>query len=356
MIRSLTKDGIAFGSHLTGIDKLIGAARGGTWNTPLVVVYHRVVDDFEKSAQHTMPSMLVSKRTFERQLNWIGRHYEFTTLDKVSSSARKASKPLAAVTFDDGYRDVYENAFPILQRKGIPATVFVVSDLVGTSRLYLHDALFFALENLRSTDSQTQMGNSIAKLDIPDHVKAALMGRFDDPYRLTRFCLKRLRRVQLESIIDTLSGRDMLREAHCQSFYSMDWNMLRKMSHHDIVTGSHSKTHALLTNEPAEVIMDEVRGSRITIERELGLPVRHFAYPDGKFNATVVDAVAAAGYESAFTTCQHRNSSYPELTIPRRGLWEKSGYSSFERFSTPLLSCQLNGVFDIAGCRQAHDA
>ena len=62
---------------------------------------------------------------------------EFVSLDELGqrlSEGRRDDRPLAAVTFDDGYRDVYENAFPMLVRKGIPAAVFVVTKLIGTSR------------------------------------------------------------------------------------------------------------------------------------------------------------------------------------------------------------------------------
>src|SRR5207244_10396360 len=58
---------------------------------------------------------------------------------------RGDTKPMAAVTFDDGYRDVYERAFPLLQRKGIPAAVFVVTDLVGTRHPQICDHLYLVL-------------------------------------------------------------------------------------------------------------------------------------------------------------------------------------------------------------------
>ena len=57
----------------------------------------------------------------------------------------RARRPLAAVTFDDGYRDVYDVALPVLARKGIPAAVFVVTDLVGTGRAQVHDRLYMLL-------------------------------------------------------------------------------------------------------------------------------------------------------------------------------------------------------------------
>ncbi|MGH8281386.1 MAG: hypothetical protein ACRERZ_04255 [Gammaproteobacteria bacterium] len=89
----------------------------------------------------------------------------------------------------------------------------------------------------------------------------------------------------------------------------------------------------------------------------LGIPIQHFAYPDGQFNAAVVDAVGAAGYRYGYTTCRHRDVLRPRLTVPRRLLWEKSVADHRGEFSPAVMSCQLHGVFDMrSGCRRAHEA
>ena len=92
--------------------------------------------------------MLVGIRTLEKQLDWVGRRYRFASLDEIGRQVemgRSSDRPLAAVTFDDGYEDVYRNAFPLLSRKGIPAAVFAVTDHVGTDRPLAHDALYAQL-------------------------------------------------------------------------------------------------------------------------------------------------------------------------------------------------------------------
>src|SRR5919198_3606713 len=85
----------------------------------------------------------------------------------------------------------------------------------------------------------------------------------------------------------------------------LSWEMLAEMHHAGIVVASHTKTHPVLTRETGPRIMEETVDSRRTLERRLGTRVDHFAYPDGAFNAEVVDAVATAGYRFAYTTCRH---------------------------------------------------
>jgi peptidoglycan/xylan/chitin deacetylase (PgdA/CDA1 family) len=131
--------------------------------------------------------------------------------------------------------------------------------------------------------------------------------------------------------------------------------MLGEMQSAGIILGSHTRTHAVLTNEAEEKVIEETMGSREMAEHHCGAEIRHFAYPDGCFNTTVVNAVAAAGYRSAYTTCRHRSSTYPQFTIPRRLFWEKSCVDAWGRFSPSVMSCQVNGVFDgLNRCRLVH--
>ena len=101
-----------------------------------MIGYHRVVEDFASSAETSIPSMLVSRQMLERHLDWIGRRFRFVSLDELGArldASDSRDDPIAAITFDDGYRDFYDHALPLLKQKGIPAAVFVVTDLVGTT-------------------------------------------------------------------------------------------------------------------------------------------------------------------------------------------------------------------------------
>ncbi|HYS26971.1 MAG TPA: polysaccharide deacetylase family protein, partial [Vicinamibacterales bacterium] len=113
-------------------DRGLAGARGQY--QPLVIGYHRVVEDFEAEATVEMPSMLTSVGMFERHLDCLGRSFRFVSLDEIGDRLLNGlpfHEPVAAITFDDGYQDVYDLALPVLERKGIPAAMFVVTDLVG---------------------------------------------------------------------------------------------------------------------------------------------------------------------------------------------------------------------------------
>ncbi len=84
-------------------------------------------------------SLYVTPRMFKFQMSYLkAAGFEVVPLTDIAEVARKggSGKRLVALTFDDGYRDFYENAFPVLKKYGLPSTVFVVSDLVGKENVW----------------------------------------------------------------------------------------------------------------------------------------------------------------------------------------------------------------------------
>src|SRR5688572_18106427 len=107
MLRGLIKTGVASAVQWSGTNNLL-ALRPGVKQMPLVIGYHRVVEDFRATAAQTIAPMLISVPTFERQLDWIGRRFEFVSLDDLADAMegkKRFKKPVAAITFDDGYAD-----------------------------------------------------------------------------------------------------------------------------------------------------------------------------------------------------------------------------------------------------------
>lgn len=362
-LRSLAKTGCAAGLDWTQLGSLVGSWRG-LKGMPLVVGYHRVVRDFDRSDSLSISPMLTSARTFEQHLDWIGRRYRFVSLDELAVTLENEEtdgKPVAAITFDDGYRDVYQNAFPILKRRGIPSAVFVVTNLIGTHRLQVHDELHLLLTALLEQpcgSREDQWRDLVAGVELTDQQPEQLTRRLIDaknPFQATRAVLETLNQAAIDRFLGVLRGRVSLREDELRDFQSLDWDMLAEMVAGGVTVGSHTRSHALLANETPQVLRDEVEGSRTELEQRLDVPIRHFAYPDGRFNASAIQAVADAGYRTAYTICAHRDRAHPLLTISRRMLWENACMNGFGRFSPAILSCQVNGIFDPAGtCRTQH--
>lgn len=364
LLREWVKTGLANAVHQLHVDNWL-AKRAAVQSVPLVIAYHRIVPNVAASGRYTMPAQLTSTRTFERHLDWLGRRYRFITLDELDAGLGQnvgGARPGIAITFDDGYNDIYQHALPILRRKGIPATVFVVSDLIDTRQLLIHDELYLLLLQVyRKWPSPAKSIDQLLCERGQPPVLANHAMRARDPAGAVSVLLQILPQRALRKLLTRLSsgfgldaGTDMPPPAY-DELCAMTWAMLREMQRNGISVGSHSATHASLPNESKGLMHREIDGSRRLLERQLGATVAHFAYPGGHVNRAVTELVAKAGYHSAYTSCQHRDRRFPALTVPRRLLWENACLDALGQFSPAIMSCQLSGVFDrFAPCSLIH--
>ncbi len=103
------------------------------YDWPLILAYHSV-------SEGRSDSLAVRLGDFESQIAWLEhKGYRSTTLADFHAGAARESEPVVIITFDDGYEDNYTLALPVLERHGFVATFFVVSDYVGTDRVFPWD-------------------------------------------------------------------------------------------------------------------------------------------------------------------------------------------------------------------------
>jgi peptidoglycan/xylan/chitin deacetylase (PgdA/CDA1 family) len=348
MLRRAVKTAGSWALYASGTDRLVGLARR-VESEPLILCYHRVVRDLSRHGW-SAPAMLVSQRTLAEQLEWIARRYRFVELDELAASVeegRRHRRPLAAVTFDDGYADVYRNALPVLEREGIPSAVFVVTDLVGTDGLLLHDRLHFLLR-----EANRRFGSSALLSSCERHRLECPRTRGDGawpPLQVTLLAerlLAREPRAKLERLAADLERYVTIPPELTEKLRPLDWPMLAAMKAAGVTVGSHTRSHSVLPNESAADVVEELRGSKRTLEARLGAPVRHFSFPNGHFTGETLRAVREAGYRYAYTSCFHRAAEEPGLTIPRRVFWERTIAGVAAGVSPAVASCQVRGVFD----------
>jgi peptidoglycan/xylan/chitin deacetylase (PgdA/CDA1 family) len=107
----------------------------------VVVAFHRVKDG-------TSPedSLTTNVAMFERYCHFFRRHFRVVPLPDLirRMETGRGLRGYLAITFDDGYRDNYECAAPVLERLSLPATFFVVTDWLGTKAVAWWDEAFGA--------------------------------------------------------------------------------------------------------------------------------------------------------------------------------------------------------------------
>lgn len=316
--------------HLLYYTGIMGAwARWALRRKVLVLMYHRVLTDDEATRTASHPAIIVTSRTFDRQMALLKRRCRVLTLEQLADHfERKRPFPdfSVVITFDDGWRDNYTNALPILRRHGLPAIVFLPSAFIGTRRLFWQETLVHLLLIAagRAQDDPSAWGRLSAVLAGPglDQV----LGLPEPDRRAGAIAavshLKSKTREARQALIDTLAaelGVGTCGLSEVDGF--IGWDELREMSRSGIAFGGHGVDHLLLTQASADEMDEEILGSKAFLEERIDATIPTFSYPNGYVNPVIVDKVRRAGYRLAFTTkrglaeCQDDPATIGRLNI-----------------------------------------
>lgn len=250
-----------------------------------VFYYHRIKTATPEELSHGKIlgyEFALDPAAFEAQVQKMSAAYHMVSVDDILSG--KIPNNSALITFDDGYQDIYANAFPILKKYRVPAVVFLITDFVGTNRIFWWDELIELIFQTRalSFDGASLETREDRQLFLQQVLLKFGQIRHDEKERYFRLLKEGLGPV--ETIHDNL-----------------DWEQVREMRRHGIHIGSHTLTHPVLTQIPLEHAEREITASKLRIEQELGEPVHAFSYPHGDYNRSVRRIVQRAGYRCAFT-------------------------------------------------------
>jgi len=260
--------------------------------------------------------MLISAAMLERHIEWLAKRFAFVSLDEIArhlEAGRPFGRPHAAITFDDGYSDVYYHAYPLLKRKGIPAAVFVVTDLIGTGRPQIFDRLYLILKLLQKQG--LQLADSFSSALRENGFDAGPMERVrtsdEEPFKLMTIALNTFPQQQIDAALASLEARVPLPAGELDDMVPLTWEMIETMHQSGMTIGSHTASHCVLPSETLENAYAQLVSSKQTLETRLRTTVNHFAYPDGRFNPAVLQAVNSAGYRFAYGICQFRDRDSP---------------------------------------------
>jgi peptidoglycan/xylan/chitin deacetylase (PgdA/CDA1 family) len=270
-----------------------------------VLAYHKVALHATNANDYPHDLELVSTWAdeFQWQIAYLVKHFQVVTAKQLANYLQHGvALPERAVliTFDDGFLDNYEVAFPILAAAKATAIFFIATDYVGTLNLYWFDWVVHSL--LVSKRSQLSVPSIGVARDLP--------AKLDQRRLLGKDLLRQLKLVsnatRLQALAEIESSLDVSHTAAAPSHaVSMSWQQMREMRAAGMEFGSHTASHPILSriSDPAH-LRDELSGSKRTIESNTGYPVDFIAYSVGGKNAVdenVIAYVKEAGYKAGFT-------------------------------------------------------
>lgn len=258
---------------------------------------------------------------FRRQIEYLRRHFSIVSLSSAIGLLKQGAvdKPTAVLTFDDGYQNNFDVAFPVLQQHGVPATIFLTTGFVDSSA-----AIWFChiIRALSSTRKQSMRWEA-ADLDLSQprgravasaRLQASLKKRSPEEIRSL------VQRIYEELDVDPLSSFEPE-----SPFRILSAGSIRTMLQSGLVEfGAHTETHAILSLLSPEAQSREISGSVDAVERLTGQPCRFFAYPNGRaqdYDSKTVELLRNRGILAAVTTTPGANdASTPLLELQRYGV------------------------------------
>jgi peptidoglycan/xylan/chitin deacetylase (PgdA/CDA1 family) len=245
---------------------------------------------------------------FEQQLRFLKQHFHIVSLEQGVENIQAgcvSDKPFLAITIDDGFRDNYTLAWPLLKHYEVPATIFLTTDFLDTGRSPWPTQL---VEMFERTERQTMEFQFRSELRTRKEKSLAV-------HRLKRawsILPPQERFSKLAALREYLGVKDDTR------YPPLTWTQVREMQKEGISFGSHTVYHSIFPAVDDDVVEMELRDSKQRIESELQEPCNLFAYPDGKHSATACRLVETLDFKVALTQDRGSNSKESNLFAMKR--------------------------------------
>ena len=302
-----------------------------------ILMYHRITERPNWADGLSIKTISATPRQFEEHLQLLSDRFEVLSLEEYRDflvGSKKVSSNAVIITIDDGYRDNFLYAFPLLKKYHLPATIFLTTGLIGSSRLPWWDRVIWHISQTRALQVEV---NGIGWLPLTTSTEKHFA-----IYAILR-TLKLMRPEQvgpmLEELIQKL-GRNLRDEPRERLFLS--WEEIREMHRNGITFGAHSVSHPNLAKLNIDEIFKEVIESKETVESELRTNVQAFAYPFGEpghFDARVKKVVKDAGFLCAVSAFYGRHNQKGDRFALHR-------IPVFSTQSREVLYLKLSGLFD----------
>jgi peptidoglycan/xylan/chitin deacetylase (PgdA/CDA1 family) len=311
------------------------------------LMYHRVVAPLKRDGTYIQPGMYVTSVSFTMQMRYLKKRYNVIPLAEMIGSLRNGciiQSNTCVITFDDGWRDTYDHAFPILKKYDLPATVFIVSDYVGTDRWFWPDKLSYLLTKYLASEEHKKPPSIIAQTLERSGILKMLSSAELSPGEKIDMVIERMKHLPAERnkvlfdlelfLYDTEEATDR---------QMLSWNEVDEMCRSKVTFGSHTKSHAILTEISKDEVAREVVESQVAIEEHLSTPCSTFCYPNGDFNNEIQEIVRSH-YDCAVTTQKGTVKLGDDLSALKRvGIHDDITYTK------ALFACRISGILAALG-------
>lgn len=296
-----------------------------------ILLFHRVLPVRDPLWDPIDPAL------FADTLKYVNKHFHVVTLDEILFSGEThSSKPFAALTFDDGYRDFIDYAMPVLDEHKLKASMFVVTDCIDKGMptwTYIMDHIFANSRKMEWKDFDVAL--------LPETFRKTSWQTQEEKLSYCRKFKQHIKWIPAndrDKIIDSLVAN--FDDAEYPANMMMNWDQLRQIKTAGYEIGSHSVTHpSLATINDLDSIKFEFTESAKRIKEEIGTFPSTFSYPLGGYDERVKQIACETGYKAALAV------NYKKYNPAKQDIYE---VPRIELYSESWLKTKMriNGTFN----------
>ena len=287
---------------------------GGERGRLTIVMYHRVLQRPDPLAPYTPTA-----KVFDCHMETLANGFNVLPLSEAIERLVKRSLPprAACITFDDGYRDNFTIASPVMQRYGLPSTIFVSTGFLDGGRMW-NDSVIEAVRNASRTSIDAEKLGLGRHSIATDAQRAQTIHNLLDQLKYLPFAERLARVNELCELIGASLPADLM-------LSTSDVIAARRAN---IEIGAHTVNHPILTQIDDRQARSEMVESKARLEQILKEKISLFAYPNGRpdqdYATRHAQMVKQAGFAMAVSTASGAANANSDLyQLPRYAPWDK---------------------------------
>lgn len=277
------------------------------FQAPRILLYHGVTDRHAFPDIENYRTKHISREVFLQQIKFLQSHFRIVSLkDLVKTWIRspRQARGMLAITFDDGYQNIFRVAWSILQKYNVPFTVFLPTDFIDQQIPLWVDRLEFAIGKTKNAKLQITLNKNDFFFPLGTREEKIQADTVIRDYAKSIPDIKRQRLV--EEVVKKC-GMDLGNYLSEEPDYRpLSWNEILEMVNSGLVLiGSHTTNHAIATRLLPEEFRQNIIDSKNLIEKQLNIKYSFFAYPNGQpgdFSKKTNSILKENNFDLAFTT------------------------------------------------------
>lgn len=297
---------------ISGLDISASMHKNRGYNDISIVTYHNIL---AKEPQLN-DNCFVHLKNFAEQMAYLAQNFEVLPLKEAFNKTTKIDKPIAAITFDDGFYSNYTLAFPVLQKLKLPATIFLTTNIIDSHySVWFCDLIYMISTTNKDTllweNKEFDLSTNKAKLATSNQLQATLKER-SHPLLIEA----------ITKIANLLECKYPIKHDISSPYFMLNQSAITQMVQSGLIEfGAHTHNHTILSKLDDKLAREEITTSIKRVATVTQKDCKLFAYPNGRtsdFTNTHLDILKSSQIALAASTVSGLSSSDDNMLAFKR--------------------------------------